>query len=296
MKRLLIFGVLPALLLGCKASIAPTPVLQTVVYGPPVKVAVLGYFGNIMEPFMARDGRVLLFNNLNAAPENTNLHWATRLTDSTFQYQGEVAGVNTPDLEGVPTLDGSGNLYFVSTRSYAATFSTLYRGAFAGGTATAVQLLGGVSRQQAGWVNFDVEVSADGHNLYYVDARLDQNGTPQSADLVLATNHGSGFQRRADSAELLKNINTPALEYAAGISVNELELYFTRILLPITANTTPTILVATRPTVNDPFGTPLAIASISGFAEAPTVAPDQRTIYFHHKDGNTFQLYLVRKR
>src|SRR5947199_3457406 len=89
----------------------------TLDYTNPVKVQVIGYAGNIMEPFISRDGTTLLFNNLNAAPENTNLHWATRINDSSFQYRGEISGINTPDLEGVASLDRNGILYFVSTRN-----------------------------------------------------------------------------------------------------------------------------------------------------------------------------------
>ena len=99
----------------------------TMDYTSPVKVQMIGYSGNIMEPFISRDGHFLLFNNLNAAPENTNLHWATRLNDSTFQYNGEISGVNTADLDAVPSLDMNGILYFVSTRSYTSSLSTIYQ-------------------------------------------------------------------------------------------------------------------------------------------------------------------------
>lgn len=87
-----------------------------------------GYQGDAMEPFLTKDGRYLLFNNRNEPPENTNLLLAERLDDLHFAYKGEIKGVNTPALEGVPSMDESDNLYFVSTRSYAQTFSTLYRG------------------------------------------------------------------------------------------------------------------------------------------------------------------------
>ncbi len=249
-----------------------------------------------MEPFLSRDGATLLFNNLNQAPENTNLHWATRNNDTTFQYRGEVAGVNTADLEAVPTLDQAGHLYFVSNRNYATTLSTLYAGTFAQGTATGVHLLGGVSRQQAGWVNFDVEVSADGQALYFVDARFDQAGTPQTADLVMAASSGAGFQRLSNSEALLKNVNTDGLEYAAGISADQLTLYFTRVAAPLTAASVPEIMVATRATRGEAFGPPAKILAITGFAEAPTLAPDQKTLYFHRKENNKFELYLVRRK
>ena len=188
-------------------------------YSNPVKVQINGYSGNVMEPFISRDGSILLFNNLNAAPENTNLHWATRINDSVFQYNGEIAGVNTADLEGVPTLDNSGNLFFVSTRNYATALSTLYQAEFSNGTATNVQLVPGVWKLQAGWVNFDIEVSADGNTLYFVDGLFGQGGSPTSADLVIAEKTASRFTRKLNSNDVLKNINTGALEYAACISL-----------------------------------------------------------------------------
>jgi hypothetical protein len=254
-----------------------------------------GYTGNMMEPFITRDGKMLLFNNLNAAPENTNLQWATKINDSTFQYRGEIAGVNTADLEGVPSMDSNGTLYFVSTRNYTGSLSTLYQSSFSNGVGSNVQLINGVSRLQAGWVNFDIEVSADGQTIYFVDGQIDQTGIPSTADLVIATKTATGFQRLVNSNEILKNINTGDLEYAAGISVNQLELYFTRLALPITASSSPELFVAVRNTVNEAFGTPFKISSISGFVEAATIAPDQKTIYFHKKEGNVHVLYMARK-
>jgi len=262
----------------------------------PVKVIVTGYNGNMMEPFISRDGNTLLFNNLNAAPENTNLHWATRVNDSTFEYKGEVTGVNTTDLEGVPSLDQAGELYFVSTRNYVTTLSTLYQSEFANGIATNVRLVEGLSKMQAGWLNFDVEVSADGSTLYFVDGLFNQSGTPTTADLAIAKKNGSGFQRISNSNSLLQNVNTNALEYAACISVDELELYFTRVETPITSSSSPAIFLARRQRVDEPFGVPFRIESIRGFAEAATIAPDQKTIYFHMKENDKFGLYMIRKK
>ena len=262
----------------------------------PVKVIVTGYNGNMMEPFISRDGNTLLFNNLNAAPENTNLHWATRVNDSTFEYKGEVTGVNTTDLEGVPSLDQTGELYFVSTRNYVTTLSTLYQSGFANGIATNVRLVEGLSKMQAGWLNFDVEVSADGSTLYFVDGLFNQSGTPTTADLAIAKKKGSGFQRISNSNSLLQNVKTNALEYAACISVDQLELYFTRVETPITSSSSPAIFLARRQRVDEPFGVPFRIESIRGFAEAATIAPDQKTIYFHMKENDKFGLYMIRKK
>ena len=289
---ILLLSFLLILLPGCKRDSTN----KAAEFDQPVKVEINGYSGNIMEPFLSRDGNILLFNNLNAAPENTNLHWATKVNDSNFEYKGEISGLNTMYLEAVPTLDEAGNLFFVSNRSYASTLSTLYQSNFSNGTATNVQLINGLSKLQAGWVNFDVEVSADGKLLYFVDAQFDQTGNPFTADLVVAQKNGSGFQRLSNSSAILKNVNTNSLEYAACISADELELYFTRLQVPLTATSSPEIFVSTRQNINEAFNSPSKIQSITGFAEGPTISPDQKTLYYHKKEGNKFILYMVRKK
>ena len=74
-------------------------------FGAPQRVTIRGYDGDAMEPFITKDGRYLLFNNRNDPRTNTNLHFAARVDDLTFQYRGEIGGVNTPVLEGVPSLE-----------------------------------------------------------------------------------------------------------------------------------------------------------------------------------------------
>jgi len=237
-----------------------------------------------------------LFNNLNAPPENTNLHWATKINDHSFLYKGEISRVNTPDLEGVPTLDNTGKLYFVSLRNYANTVSSLYVCDFSNGVATNVELVNGISRLQAGWVNFDIETSADGQTIYFVDGQFGQTAIPLSADIVIAKKNGLNFERMPNSSTIMKNINSADLEYAACISVNQLELYFTRLVLPVTAASVSEMYVSTRQNTNEPFAEPAKIKSITGFAEAATIAPDQKTIYYHLKENNKFVLYMVVKK
>ena len=87
-------------------------------FGAPQRVTIRSYNGDAMEPFITKDGQYLLFNNRNDPSTNTNLHFAVRVDGLTFQYRGEIKGVNTPVLEGVPSLDRKGNLFFVSVRSY----------------------------------------------------------------------------------------------------------------------------------------------------------------------------------
>jgi hypothetical protein len=294
MQKLFIVQLL--LLFGCTLENKPVNQNTVIEFGQPVKVEMIGYDGNMMEPFLSRDGNTLLFNNLNALPENTNLHWATKINDHTFQYKGEITGINTPDLEGVPSLDNAGKLYFVSLRNYTNTLSTLYVCDFSNGVATNIELVNGISRLQAGWVNFDIEASADGQTIYFVDGQFGQTAIPVSADIVIAKKNGLNFERLPNSSEIMKNINSSNLEYAACISANQLELYFTRIVLPVTAASLSEMYVSTRQNTNEPFGVPAKIQSITGFAEAATIAPDQKTIYYHLKENNKFVLYMVVKK
>src|SRR5262245_24490733 len=257
-------------------------------FGVPERITIRGYGGHAMEPFITRDGRYLFFNNSNDPSVNTNLHYAERINDLTFEYKGEVAGVNTQSLEGVPTMDKNGAFYFVSTRSYKETLSTIYHGRFSGGAVTGVKIVEGVSKKSPGSVNFDVEVSADGQTLYFVDGVFSGKSIPDKADLVMAVRSGEGFRRLAESAELLKNINTEALEYAACISSDELELFFTRV-----GKNGPVIYRSTRKTSEKPFDQPERIAAIKGFAEAPALSADGRSLYYHLKDGERFVIYRV---
>ncbi len=193
-------------------------------------------------------------------------------------------------------MDLTGKLYFVSNRKYQDTLSTIYQSKFTGGEAADVRLVQGISKLKACWVNFDVEVTADGQSLYFVDSRFDRTGHPQTANLAIAEKSGAVFQRLPNSGELLKNINTDALEYGACISADQLELYFTRVNTPLTADSAPEIFVSTRKNINESFGIPSKISAITGFAEAPTISPDGQTLYFHKKENDKFALYMVRKR
>jgi len=264
-------------------------------FDTPQKVSVIDYDGNIMEPFLSRDGTILFFNNLNSAPEITNLHWSTRIDDMTFQYEGEIQNVNTENLEGVASMDSNGILYFVSTRSYFQTYSSIYQAVFDNGATTEPSLVEGLSKNQAGWLNFDVEVDPSGTLLYFVDGTFDENGGPYTADIVIAKKNGNVFARLSTSSETMKNINTDALEYAACISANGLELYFTRVTPPISTTLLPKILVATRAANDKAFGKPYELEELTGFVEAATISPDGSRIYYHKNENDKLVLYSAKK-
>lgn len=261
-------------------------------FGNPQRVRIRGYQGDAMEPFITKDGRYLLFNNRNDPRIDTKLLFAERVDDLTFDYRGELKGVNTSALEGVPSMDLRGNLFFVSTRSYAETLSTIYRGRFDHGHVSGVELVAGISRRQRGIVTFDAEVSADGNTLFVVDGRFAGGHVPETADIDIAVRDGAGFRRLPSARDLLRNVNTEELEYAPAVSSDLLELFFTRLERSGRSPRT-LILRAARPTAEAPFGLPERLVSITGFVEAPTLSGDGRSLYYHQLDGGRFVILRV---
>lgn len=257
-------------------------------FSKPERVTIRGYDGDAMEPFVSRDGKYLLFNNLNDPKVNTDLHWAERVDDVTFQYRGKMGGVNTDALEGVASLDRAGRFYFVSTRSYSQTASTLYRGRFKDGNVADIELVRGVSIRKPGIVNFDAEISADGETLYFVESEFGIMGQPKTARILFAKRNGGVFARSAESAKVMEKINTEELNYAPATSASELEIFFTR----LTRNG-PQIFWATRASRSTAFEAPKRIGAITGFVEAPTLSPDEKSLYYHKKEAGKFVIYRV---
>ena len=284
------------LLTGCaKSQGSESKVIEYKLFSGEQKVAIQGYSGDAMEPFLTKDGRFLLFNNRNDPSVNTNLYFAERIDDLHFSYRGEINGVNTAALEGVPSVDTSGNLYFVSTRDYDHSFSTLYRGRFVNGSVVKVELVAGVSIRQPGIVNFDAEISGDGSTLYFVDGDFTGNPKPKTAVMVIALKKGGAFQRDPQSDKILRKINGNGFVYAPAISTDGLELFFTRVA-EITATAQPAIYRTTRKSRDEPFGTPEKIAGITGFVEAPTLSADGCRLYYHKKENDRFVIYLIRRK
>jgi hypothetical protein len=265
----------------------------------PERVTIANYAGDAMEPFLTRDGRFLLFNNRNDPGVDTNLHYAARIDALHFAYRGEIKGANSSALDAVPSVSCGGDLYFVSTRSYPQTSSTIYRARFSEGVASGVELVPGISRRTPGWVNFDAEVSADGQTLYAVDSRFSAGGTPLTADLFsarkMAREPGGAFARAKDSGDLLRLVNTDELEYAPAVSSDGLELFFTRVR-EIRADAEPRIWRSARRTAREPFGTPQVLSAIAGFAEAPALSPDGLSLYYHARVDGRFAIFRVTRK
>lgn len=281
-----------SLLLCCSAGDepqAPAPVYEA--FGLPQRVTVAGYSADIMEPHLSFDEQILFFNNSNHPDSVTNLHWAVRTGPLTFAYQGELAGANTPDLEGVPSVDSAGNLYFISTRVYASELATVHSATFTGSAVDSVALLPGISRKVPGEVQMDLAVSYGGSLGALSDAVFSGGPSPAASDLVLLTRSGGTFARHPTSASLLAAINTPtALEYAGCFSLDENELFFTRF-----ADGQFVTYRSTRSSATEPFDVPQRVAAVEGYSEAPCLSADGRRLYFHKRpDGaNYFQLFVT---
>lgn len=267
---------------------ATTATSPPTAFSNPQLVSIAGYEGDVMEPFLTRDGKFLFFNNRNDPSVNTNLFWAERVDDLHFRFRGEIAGVNTANLEAVASMDQSGNFYFVSNRSYDRTASTLYRARFADGALTNIELVPGVSLGRHGIVNFDAEISADGNTLYFVESEFSWRGQPKSARILLARRHGNSFVRDPAGDALLKTINDGGFSYAPATSASECEIFFTRL-----DTHGPAIFAAQRADRTQPFGAPVRIAAITGFVEAPTLSPDEQSLYYHKRENGRFVLYRV---
>jgi len=284
----LLFAVSLIALVGCEGAIrGATDLPATNEFVAADCVAIDGYDGDAMEPFIVARTGDLLFNNSNLKPELTDLHWAKRIDDGHFKYVGKIDGANSAALDAVPSVDEDGAFYFVSTRSYEETYSTIYRGHWSNGTVTHVELVRGVSRAQAPWVDFDAEISRDGDSLYFAEGRFTGGQVPDTADIKIAHKRGDGFVVDSFSDVLLATVNTPALEYAPAISADRRELFFTRL---DKEKRTIGIYRVKRIGAAQPFGKAERVAAADGFVEAPALNADGTVLYFHRLDAGRFHI------
>ena len=299
--RLVLFYLTGFLLVACGGD-GPPPggEQQYTAFTNPEIVTVNGYNGDIMEPFISRDGQFLFFNNNSlAVPADKDIFYATHVDATTFNFAGEVVGVNNSSaVDGVPTLDSANTFYYVTTAFYdpnpPAHYDTIYKGNFdpATGNVSGIVPVDGVAEGIAGHLNFDVEVSPDGNTLYTVDGIFSGNSFPDQSNIIVATKAGSGFVRDPASTTIMVNINTQDLEYASAISADGLELFFTRLRL---SDFDTKIYRAVRPNISASFGKPQHVSTITGFIEAPAFSPDEKSLYYHRRNPTTgrFELFRV---
>lgn len=260
----------------------------------PERVVVKGYDGEVVDPFISRDGHYLFFNTTHFEPSKTALYYADRIDDLTFVYKGKIGGVNLDGvLTAVSSMDRDGNFYFISPRSHEGALATIHRGKFKDGVVTDIRPVLGLNRP--GQISFDVEITADGSTLYFVDATMSGSKAPgagpKSSHLAIAIRDGDGVKRLQNSAELLAKVNTTEnLEYGACTSADGLELFFDRFTV---SSKSFGIWRAVRTSVGVPFGTPQRVAALDGFVEAQTLSPDGRSLYYQKREGDRFVFYRV---
>ena len=284
------------LYLGCSKDHNPSP-LDVPQFGPfqnEQSVKILGYSNHAMEPFISRDGKTLFFNNSGMDGENMNIHYARRISDVQFEYLGELPGINTAELEGVPTMDKNFVMYFTTTRSYRSNLHSIYGTSFQGDRVDSPTPIDHhLKASEIGWIIFDSEISEDGQTLYYALGKYVNESFPRQADLHIAIQTDESFHKKIDSEDLLKEINSDLLEYAPAISNDELEIFFNRTNI----QTTPpemSIWKSSRVDRNAPFGQPSRIESIHGIqTEGPTITADGTNLYYHKMHNGRFQLFMV---
>jgi Tol biopolymer transport system component len=258
-------------------------------------ITITDYNGDAMEPFISRDGAYLFFNNNTGGPTDKDLFYATFVNGTTFQYRGAIDAVNSPTVDGAPTMDDANNFYYVSTANYnpPAAYETLYVGTWNGSTVTGGTPLSGLTITTPSLIYFDIDVSPDGSTLYLSEGDFTGgSGVPSAADIVMAVDSGSGFTLDPNSAVIMASVNTTKLEYAPAISADGLELFFTR-FDPNTAEAR--IYRATRSNKSNAFGVPQLVPAIEGFVEGPAFSPDEKSLYYHRENTGTgrFEIYRV---
>jgi WD40-like Beta Propeller Repeat len=270
---------------------APDAKTKYGVFTNPQPVTIEGYSQDAMEPFISPDGNYLFFNNSNSAPV-TNLYYATPVGDTglTFQFQGEIDGINSlGPLNAVASMDSNGIFYFVSNRDYASpTFATIYSCNFSSGSCSNIAVVPGISKQVLYDINFDACISPDGNTLYFDDGVYSSSLQLEKASIAIATRNGDSFMRVENSEKIMRKINQHGLNYAPDISKSGLEFFFTRFDRKL-----PEIYTATRADTSKPFGEPAKIKAITGFVEAPALSPDEKSLYYHQNVNGTFVIYRV---
>jgi WD40-like Beta Propeller Repeat len=305
------------LFISCSAKNPPVNMMND--FGNPRKVTILGYSGDAMEPFISRDDNILFFNNLNSetlpggVKNDTNLHYAIRKDDITFEYKGEVSGADTDaisnnnELEGVASLDKNNKFYFIRTIDYLDKSSpdyllSIFQADYMDGTLSNIQGVPNLKNDRPagqppvlGELNFDGEIHCDGDVLYFVEGLFSGKPFPDSADIGVASNIHGIFRVNADSADEMAMINTKALEYAPSISTDRLELYFTRATVKVIGIDFG-VYVASRSSVSDAWSNVRRIGAITGeFTEAPSISSDGKRLYYHQKISKEYSIYVVER-
>ncbi|NPA68809.1 MAG: hypothetical protein GXO50_09400 [Chlorobi bacterium] len=262
------------------------------------KVNIIGYNSDAMEPFITKDDKYLFFNNLDG-DNNKDLFYAEKINDTTFLFKGEIQGVNTPYVDANPSMDTDNNFFFISTRDLDAGNKTLYEGIFDNGTVTQLhQISGTINIPDAYMINMGVEISKDGNTLFVSNAKFENGANfPSEGDIRFALKEGDDYNIPANESYILQNINTNyAIEYAGELSSDGLELFYSQ----VTLSDPPVFKLfrAERKNTAEPFSIPQSVNepfknNINAFVEAPSLSADEKKLYYHKLQNDTFSIFML---
>ena len=263
------------------------------------KVNIIGYDGDAMEPYISRDEKYLFFNN-HKGKNDKDIYYAEKIDALNFQFKGEVQGVNTPYVDGNPTMDSNMNFYFITTRDIKpGDFNTIYMGIFEDGYVKQLKKIeGSINVDKKRWANMGVEITKDGDFMYTSNAHFKAGTNSLSeGDIRFAIREGEKFNIPKNEKEILKNINTDyAVEYAGEVSDDGTELFYSQ----VTLSNPPQFKLyhAKRNNTAEPFGTSKFITEPfkkdkNAFVEAPTLSSDGNRLYYHKLDGGKFLIFML---
>jgi len=299
---MLALPMLLALFLSSCATDDENPPANDIAYENPIEVTINGYTDHAMEPFLSPDGQILFYNSQNTGI-NTKLYYASRISDTEFEFKGEVDGANetqSNQLNAVPDLDETNQFYWTSVREYPNKLDNLHFGTYANGAVTGVgRVQGDFYVGQDGWLVMDHGISFDGQTLFYNNARFDEQNCegPCETFLGMAKKETNGvFKKIADSNSVLDQINDANyIYYAPCITKDELELYYTRYQAgTVTLSTAIEICVSKRKNKTEAFGSPLVLFSSTPLTivEAPTLSSDKSLMYYHQKVNGLHKIFV----
>lgn len=258
------------------------------------------------EPFLSRDNRFLFFNS-GKEENNKDLHYAESINNK-WIYKGQLGpDINTvKEVEGNPTMDKNYNFFYID--SGVKSMVSMARFSPEDGTLSMKHELEGIPERKVAlfkqrlYGNMGVEVSADGSYLFFSRATWKLHGfaigtISESNILYMKKQSGRYVYNEKESEKIMRNVNTSDLEYAASISSDGLELFFTRVKIEdvATGKIRSTIMHSTRTSITEAFGTPTMVEAIgsSDLVEGPAISADGRELYYHKYDGKKFTLYKV---
>lgn len=272
-------------------------------YVTPIKVKIIGYNGDEMEPFISPNGNYLFFNNKNDGID-TKLFYASRVNDSTFNYVGELSGANqttTSHLDAVADIDFHNNFYWTSTRDYPANFDNLHHGTFSSGNIINIgRVHGDFYIYSPGWIMMDHGISYDGQFLYFNNALFNGSnctGPCETRIGVAQKDNDSTFTTLVNSEEILQHVNdTNYNNYAPCITKDNLELYYTRFPKGnLTSSSLSEICVVVRSSPTGIFSEPKVLLSdniLTSMVEAPTLTIDKQIMYYHKKNNGIYKIMM----